>query len=154
MTTGRQMFEDMGLNYDEALEHEEEMKKRKPRDRTICLCGHGITRHTEVGGRESCSALGYNCACRKIQPILEAEDIRPFICRTEGSGLGHALSRGILSATKKGQTLRWLEDKRICDKCKATGGRLTPMAVSNNGFIQEHDTGFNVLFCDECRIGK
>lgn len=156
MATGKEILADMGIELEEVEKANEEIKNRRPRDRRICLCGHGMARHSEFNGRDSCSALGYNCRCRKAIPVLTAEDIRPFICRTEGSGALHALSRGIAAAAKRGQGVEWIEDSRFCHACEAAGEalRLSPVAVSNNGFVQDTDTGYNVLLCPECRATR
>ena len=156
MATAKDILADMGIELEEVIKASEEIKQRKPRDRRICLCGHGIARHSEFGGREACSALHYNCKCRKAIPILTAEDIRPFICRTEGSGALHALSRGIAAAAKRGQGIEWVEENRYCHSCETAGEalRLTPVAITNNGFVTDQDTGYNALLCPECRIDR
>lgn len=153
MATGKEILEQMGIDLDEAIALDEEVRNRRPRDRRICLCGHGVSRHEELAGRESCSALGYNCKCRKVQPVLEVDDIRVFLSKTEGTGILHALNRGILSATKKGQNIQWIDGTRICHRCGTDEGRLTPTAVTGNGFPADHDTGYNAILCDTCRSG-
>ena len=156
MATGKEILEDMGLDYEEAVAFEQDLKKLKQRDRRVCACGHAMARHefNPSIGLDKCSALRYDCKCRKPNAVLDTNDVRPFRFRTEGSGIQHAISRGIVAAVKKGHELNWIEEAQICDKCKTTEGKMTPMTVTSNGFPADHDTGFNVLFCTECRIGK
>jgi len=153
MATAQQLIEDMGLDYQEAQQAEEARERGKPKTKTICICGHATSRHEEFAGRTACNALMRNCRCREPKVVLQTTDVRMFLSKTEGSGLLHALTRGILAAGKKEIQVSWVDEERYCHKCQATEVRLTPMAVTTNGIPADQDTGYNAFFCDECRIG-
>jgi len=72
--------------------------------------------------------------------------------KTEGPGAFHALSRGVLSATAKGQEMSWIDGTLVCHKCGSLDALLTVVPVTQAGIVQDTDTGYNALLCDECRI--
>ena len=156
MATPKELLLAMGLDPDEAVEADKELSNKQRGDRRICLCGHSVGRHTEISGRPSCQVGKQFCPCRRIQPVLLTNDTRSFIRKTEGSGLMHALTRGLAGAVEKNLDIEWLEDERYCHKCKTQEPdmRLTPMSVSSNGTPQSLATGYDALFCDNCRVGK
>jgi hypothetical protein len=155
MSTAKELLEDMGINYEEFLEEDETRERGRPKSKTVCICGHAVSRHEDSGiGIRPCNALMRNCRCRNPIPVLESTDVRVFMSKTEGSGTLHALARGILAAGRKDIEVKWLDEERYCHPCGATDVRLIPMAVSSNGIPQSEDTGYNALFCDECRIKR
>lgn len=152
MATGIEILADMGITLEEALEVDEILKAKKPRDRRVCLCGHGVVRHSDEYGKVQCRANKWNCKCNNIQPVLEVDDTRLYMRKTEGSGVRHALNRGILSAMSKGHEMSWIEGARVCHKCGADDVRVTVVSVSPQGVEQDYDTGYNAFLCDECRM--
>lgn len=154
MATPEEILLSMGLDPNEAVEVDRRLTTKPRRDKRICLCGHSVGRHDVSLGRPVCVVGKQYCNCRKLTPVLEVEDTRTFIRKTEGSALNHALTRGLASAIESGQTVTWIEEARFCYRCDMSGEdiRLTPMAVSANGVPQAEDTGYNVLFCDDCRL--
>ncbi len=154
MATGKDLIEEMGLDYEEVLKADDERERGRPKSKTVCICGHALTRHEDMGdGRAPCNALMRNCRCRNPHAVIETSDVRVFMSKTEGGGALHALTRGLLTAHKKGIEVSWIEDARYCHKCETVEGRLTPIAVSRNGIPQNEDTGYNAFFCDDCRRG-
>lgn len=152
MATGRDILATMGIDLEEAIEIDQKLQNRKPRDRRICLCGHGVVRHSDEYGAVQCRSNKWNCKCKEIQPVLEVEDTRLFMRKTEGPGAFHALSRGVLSATAKGQEMSWIDGTLVCHKCGSLDALLTVVPVTQAGIVQDTDTGYNALLCDECRI--
>lgn len=156
MATAQEILISMGIDPDEAIQADKELTSKPRGDRRICLCGHSVNRHDLTVGRPVCQIGKQFCGCRNLQPVLEAQDTRPFIRKTTGSALNHALTRGIAAAIENGQELNWIDGVRYCHKCQNTeeGLRLTPMVVTANGVPADYDTGFNALFCDECRASR
>lgn len=154
MATPEELLREMGLDPNQAIETDKELSSKQRGDRRICLCGHSVGRHTEINGRTSCQVGKQFCPCKRVQPVLLTNDTRSFIRKTEGSGLNHALTRGLAGAIEKNLDIEWLEDERYCHRCQNNqdGLRLTPMSVSSNGIPQNLATGYDALFCDECRI--
>jgi hypothetical protein len=146
-------LEKMGLSLEEVLEVDEKLIKdtrRGKKDRRICLCGHPMSRHAEYAGVLSCKPTAMQCPCKKMRPVLEADDVRPFLRKTEGSGAMHALTRGIASAVSTGKMVNWIVDV-VCDKCGSTEGGVVPAAVTQTGYLSPSATGFDVLLCGKCR---
>lgn len=152
MAQGKDILADMGIDLDEAIEIDQKLQAKKPRDRRICLCGHGVVRHSDEYGKVQCRANKWNCKCKEIRPVLVVEDTRLFMRKTEGPGAFHALNRGILSASAKGHEMDWIEGALVCDKCESSEARVTVVPVTMSGVIQDTDTGYNAFLCDECRI--
>lgn len=145
-------LEALGLSLEEVLEADKKITgatKKGRRDRRVCLCGHPIGRHSEYAGTMTCKPSALLCPCKAIKPVVEAEDIRPFLRKTEGSGAMHALTRGIAAAVSSGKEVTWLIEIK-CDKCGGTEN-VVPAAVTQNGFLKDTATGFDVLLCHGCR---
>ena len=155
MATPDEILTAMGLDPDEAERVDKELTlNARTKDKRICLCGHALGRHDMALGRPVCQVGKLACNCRTLQPVLVVSDTRPFIRKTEGSSMNHALSRGIAAARKAEVTIDLIEEAWGCHKCGTAGEaiRLTPMAVTANGIPTDHDSGYNALFCDDCRI--
>lgn len=152
MATGKDILADMGIDLEEAIEIDQMLQNRQRRDRRICLCGHAVVRHADEFGRVQCRANKWNCKCRVIQPVLEVQDTRLFMRKTEGPGAFHALNRGIISASAKGHEMEWIDGALVCHKCGTTDSKVTVVPVTQTGLVQDTDTGFNAFLCDECRL--
>jgi hypothetical protein len=154
MATPQEILESMGLDPNEAERVDRELTQNaRVKDKRICLCGHAVGRHDMTLGRPICVVGRMECKCKNLQPILAVSDTRPFIRKTEGSSLNHALSRGIAAAMSAGCDIDKIEDEWACHKCGVSGEaiRLTPVAVTANGVPTDYDSGYNALFCDDCR---
>jgi hypothetical protein len=142
-------FEMLDVSYEEALAVNEDLMRKGPRDQRICLCGHAVSRHTEIVGIVQCKPSKMDCACKKVRAVLEVSDTRFFLRTTEGSGAMHALTRGMVAARAKGVRIEWLGEVK-CDKCGAVGP-VSPVTVTPNLHAANYDTGFNSMLCAECR---
>lgn len=143
----------LGMSLDEVREVDEKLTKKNKikRDRRVCLCGHAVSKHTTFNGILVCKPSAMMCPCKKIRPVLEADDTRMFLRKTEGAGAMHALSRGLYACIEAGRKVEWIVDL-ACDKCGATDKRVVPVPVTQNGFLADHATGFDALLCDDCRV--
>lgn len=144
----------MGVSLEEALAADKKItdKTRKGvRDRRICVCGHPVARHAEYAGVLTCKPTAMRCPCRKVRPVLEADDIRTFLRKTEGSGMLHALTRGIAASVSSGKKVEWTVALN-CDRCGQSEGRkVMPSVVTQGGRITNTATGYDVLLCNVCR---
>lgn len=155
MATPDQILQSLGYDPEEAERVDTQLTQNaRATDKRICICGHSIGRHDVSLGRPVCQVGKLSCSCREVRPMLIVTDTRPFIRKTEGSGLNHALLRGIGAARKADIQIEKIENEWHCNKCEANGEtlRLTPMSVTANGFPADYDTGYNVLLCDDCRL--
>jgi len=144
-------LEAMGMNMDEVLEMDSVLRTRPAkRDGRICICGHGVMKHTELGGMVNCKPSKMDCPCKKIRPVLDAEDTRPFLRKTQGGGPMHALSRGLASLLSTGKEAEWIIDLK-CDRCGKESDTLIPVPVTQSGVAVTEPTGFDALLCQNCR---
>lgn len=143
----------MGLTVEEVQEADRKIiqkTKAGGRDRRICVCGHAVSKHTTYAGILDCKPSALRCPCKKIRPVLEVDDTRVFLRKTEGGGAMHALSRGIYSSIQAGKNVRWTIDL-MCDRCGSTANNVVPVPVSQSGSSQDEATGFDALLCPSCR---
>jgi hypothetical protein len=91
------------------------------------------------------------CPCKAVKPVIEADDIRSFMRRTEGAGAMHALTRGIASTVSSGKEVTWLIELK-CDKCGKAAANVVPAPVTQSGRLADGATGFDALICHECRV--
>lgn len=141
----------IGMNLDEVVEIDAGLRTRPAtRDGRICACGHSMTKHTEVGGIVLCKPSKMDCPCKKSRPVLDVEDTRPFLRKTQGPGPMHALSRGLAALLSLGKSADWIIDL-VCDKCGKSAGLLSPVSVTKDGRTSETATGYDALLCSKCR---
>lgn len=140
----------LGLSQKDMASLEEDLARRPKRDNRVCICGHPVSRHTNVGGITMCKPTKMDCPCKKCRPVVAVSDLRPFLRKTEGSGGLHALSRGMYALSQKGGKITWLIDL-VCDRCNEKTDDLTPVAVSQRGTSASHATGYDALLCRKCR---
>lgn len=145
---------------------------KKDADKLICLCGHGVTRHTVSYGAVLCQPSRMVCPCKRVQPVLRVSDTRPFMRKSRGNGPAHALSLGIqgllAKTTKPAQTKRgplpfwevppeehfieWIVEQR-CDRCKKEGPvKPAMLTLDRLRLTNEPITGIDVLLCTSCYI--
>ena len=143
-------FSGLDFSLEEALEADEKLKsKPADRDGRICICGHAVVRHTTVSGLVFCKPTRMECPCKKMRPVLDADDIRPFLRKTEGAGALHALGRGLAAASSKNVKVEWIVDFK-CDRCQKDSP-IAPVPVTQRGTAMSSATGFDALLCRECR---
>lgn len=141
----------LGMDLDEVLEMDSVLRTRPTqRDGRICICGHGVAKHSNLGGLVSCKPSKMDCPCKKVRPVLDAEDTRPFLRKTQGGGSAHALSRGLASLISNGKEAIWIIDLK-CDRCGEESNSLSPVPVTQSGTAVNEATGYDALLCLKCR---
>lgn len=152
MQSPEELLASMGITMKEAEEASEIAKvtPRGERDGRICICGHGVARHTVTNGAVYCKPTRMECPCKKVRAVIEVDDTRPFLRRTAGSGAMHALSLGLVGLAQKGRGAEWIVDLK-CDRCGAEDSNVVPAAVTANGVGVSYPTGYDVLLCSGCR---
>jgi len=142
----------MGIDPDEAIAVDESLRERPgSRDGRVCICGHGVGRHTVEGGAVYCKPARMECLCKKVRPVVDAEDTRPFLRKTAGAGPMHALTRGLAALAALGKKAEWIVPLE-CDKCGDEARGIVPVPVTQQGIISSEATGFDVLLCPNCRV--
>jgi hypothetical protein len=145
-------LEQLGMDLAEVLEIDDSLRTRPAvRDGRICICGHGVSRHAADGrGNVLCTPSKMTCPCMKVRPVLDSDDTRPFLRRTQGAGPEHALIRGLARVLASGKKAEWLE----VPTCQMPGcGSTTdvlPVPVSERGHPLNEASGFNVFMCKTC----
>jgi hypothetical protein len=145
----------MGITPEDEAESER-AAQAAGRDGRICVCGHPMSRHQQEGGPGTtiiCRPSRLVCKCREPYPVLEVSNTRPFMCKTTGSGLEHALQMGIKGCRKKGIEIRWVVPL-ACEKkgCGGTEG-VQAVPVSDRGVPLPMESKTNAMFCAKCRAG-
>lgn len=153
-TTNKDPFEALGVSREAALAALEETRTRRIGDSRVCICGHPVGRHavSEVTGKTSCRPTRMDCPCPVIEPVVEVEDVRPFLHKTKGHGFKHALMLGFAALEKKGKSFEWIEEagwprcEMARTETECAGGKL-PYAV-RGGRLSREPADRNVLLCE------
>ena len=141
----------LGMDIDEVIAIDSTLRTRPAeRDGRVCLCGHSMTKHTEIAGAVLCKPSKMDCPCKKVRPVLNADDTRPFLRKTQGAGPMHALSRGLAALLQSGKSAEWIIDL-VCDRCKKASESLVPVPVTKAGTSTDSATGYDALLCPKCR---
>lgn len=147
----------LGLTVEEITQAEEKMlealgsrRYRTAVDPRICICGHPVGRHTTVGGLTFCKPSRMECPCKKCRPVIEVDDVRKFLRKTNGAGPLHALALGIKGLAEDGKGLRWIINVQ-CDRCRAFDVPVAPVPVTQQGVATSYPTGYDALLCETCR---
>ncbi len=148
------LLSDMSPSEADALYAREKRFKGPLRNRAICLCGHAITKHSELPRRSVCSPSKWLCYCVKQIPVLVASDMRRFLHASTGDGERHALKRGIQALLRSGGYFEWLPDSRMCFDC-GTLGDILPAVVTYEGISVTPEKGkignqMDIMLCGEC----
>lgn len=151
MSSAAEALAAMGMTTEEVSAIDSALRTRpQKRDGRICLCGHGVTKHLVTDGIVTCKPSKMDCPCKKVRPVIDAEDTRPFLRRTQGSGPRHALSRGLAALAESGKDANWIIDL-TCDRCMVSTPNLVPVPVTPTGFATSEATGYDALLCPTCR---
>lgn len=146
-------FSGFDFGIDEASEAEAELQQRlqAPKTKQICICGHAVGRHTFIDARAiwNCKPTRMDCPCKELRPVLQVQDTRPFLRKTQGAGPLHALSRGMLAANEAGVEMSWIEEP-ACDNCGVVGP-VSPVPFTKQGYVSLEATGIDKLICRKCR---
>ena len=129
---------------------------REPnKDSRVCICGHGMNKHTVTNGYALCKPSRMACPCKATRPVLTSSNIRPFMRKSVGSGASHALMQGLRKAIELDAEISWIEPPS-CDyqkngsKCGSTD-QVVPCLITQNGFHTDEPTGYDVFLCPSCR---
>ena len=140
----------IGISLEDAIDGDNALLRSSGnKSKLVCVCGHPVSRHTETVGVVYCKPTRMECPCKKIRPVLEAEDLRCFLRKTAGSGSMHALTRGMAASAQKEKKVRWVIDLK-CDRCKKHVDRLVPTPVTQSGIAVNYPTGHDALLCHSC----
>lgn len=144
-----------GLDLTELQDVGNALAVRPIKDSRVCICGHGINKHTNINGYVLCKPSRMNCPCKVTRPVLTCSNIRPFMRRSLGSGSSHALMQGFRKAIELNAEITWIEPP-TCDyqkngvKCGSTN-QVVPSLVTQNGFYTTEPMGYDVFLCIECK---
>lgn len=152
------MLNQMGFSPEQISEHLANEEAR-PSSRTVCLCGHPKARHYIDTEFSTCKPTKMSCTCANFIPIAKVENTRSFLRKTDGSGMDHALVKGIYGALSRGEYVEWIDENYICVKCK-TSGHETELIITP--FEGDPDTGlrpsiqlefarWNFFLCEKCK---
>lgn len=154
-------LEALGKSVDELQSNEDELVRqgrahvKVETDKRICICGHAVSRHTNGEGEvdDYCTPSSIICPCKHIRSVLTTQDTRLFLMKTLGSGMSHALLRGLLLAEKKKKESLWAVELK-CDKCQGAENVL-PTPITREGTaikeVTTHSNWVDVFMCAECR---
>lgn len=118
--------------------------------KSICLCGHGVSRHVYVSSNyKVCMVAKGYCGCQQVIPLVKVKDTRTFLFTTTGYGPKHALIRGIRAYELKGHAVKFVRPP-LCMGCGATSGPLHPVALTPSGMASDTPYGRNVIACSDC----
>lgn len=146
----------LGMSLEEVLDMDSVLRTRPPiRDGRICICGHAVSKHTSLpNGKIMCKPSKMDCPCHEVRAVIDVEDTRPFLRRTQGGGSMHALSRGLAALATSGKGAQWIIDLE-CDNCHEFSESLTPVPVTGDGRVSggSEPTGYDRMLCLDCRTG-
>jgi hypothetical protein len=129
----------------------ESRKQEKKKDGRICICGHAMKHHFETDGKSLCMPSRIDCKCRHSRTVVQTSDVRHFLQLTTGMGPRHALSVGMVSASKAGKEVEWAISPVVCDYCKEPG-KLLPVPLAHMSVFVDHQADNNVLLCQDCYV--
>lgn len=157
MQSAKDALAAMGLDLNEVMDVDSVLRARpQKRDGRICICGHGITKHTVFpNGKVMCKPSKMECPCKTVRAVIDAEDTRPFLRRTQGGGSEHALTRGLAALAMSEKEAHWIIDL-VCDNCGEFNESIVPVPVTADGRVSglTEATGYDRLLCPSCRIGE
>jgi hypothetical protein len=152
MKTAEELLRQMGIDPEEAIEVDRSLTTKKRRDRRICICGHGASRHIHDNGVSACVPSRLTCTCQMLRPVLEVDDTRKFLRKSSGPGTRHALIRGMTALIEDGKFANWI-DELSCDKCEAKTLGIVPVPLSFGGrvaYSEDDMSGKHVFLCQDC----
>lgn len=150
MSDAADILKAMGIDPDEAVKKDNVLSRRSKKDRRVCVCGHAMNRHYEImSGRWACKPSRMDCRCETARAVLEVEDTRVFLRKTNGPGIEHALSRGLAALHFAGKTAEWI-DGPTCDACQKSGKQVIPAPISGAKRVAYQETKDNALLCTDC----
>lgn len=150
MSINNAVIEDIGIDEEEMDNYMTSLKTGIGiPERQICICGHALLRHTKSEVAGYCNFGKAWCDCNVPFPVLDPDDLRPFIYSTTGVGKKHALAKGLHTLRKNGKAARWLIE-RLCFRCGSESGLVFPTALTRDKRIASGSGHTNALLCGEC----
>lgn len=138
---------------EEAVELYLRGKLKKVKDRRVCVCGHPMSYHGQVGEISVCTPARGRCRCTKSRAILKTTNLRKFMYTTEGVGVNHALGKAIASCRADEVEMVWLDEGGVvkCDICLEVVLEPIPVAV-DVAFDRPSgmSTGVDKIICMGC----
>jgi hypothetical protein len=131
----------------------EARSRKRSGDRRVCICGHPMARHRSASGRIVCETARSFCLCVDAIPVIQVEDLRPFIFRTYGANRYHAFVKGVAVLRKKQRGLTWLITPQ-CFACKMSDTTLNVAPIGRAGYVMIPRGEQNALLCDKCFYEK
>jgi hypothetical protein len=142
----------------EAIALYREGKLKKERNHKVCVCGHSVSYHTQVSNRSVCSPGKIrSCKCSTVREVAEAQNLRLFMCVTEGSGGDHALGKGFTASDANGKEYTWIGTAGVkCDMCLADmqdwANRHILAIDPFSGMPADRSTGIDKIVCTSCYL--
>jgi len=158
MPSAEELLKQMGIDPEEIDKNWDRRGAWDPEARLICSCGHGKGRHVIEPDFVTCNPSKLNCPCGNFVPVLKVQDTRSFLSRTQGSGIDHALIKGLRIAMEKNQETEWIDDHYKCFLC-GTKGYETALTITalegqpETGLRKSNDAEFaryNGFLCETC----
>jgi hypothetical protein len=157
MTTSsaERLLKDLGLDTKEATERLLSSRRNKVITKHICSCGHPEGRHFIDAESASCKPNAMDCFCSEYNPTLKVTDLRPFLQKSRGSGVDHALVKGLTSAFMKEVEVEWLGSGMDCKKCGTKEGTTIYILGGSESaglqMVQDPLWGrWNYFLCEPC----
>lgn len=150
------LFDSLGITEEDIKESDRRQKIRGRTDQRVCMCGHGMSKHKFVTDVAlwSCRPNAYSCPCKVPVAVMEVSNIKPFLRKTIGGGLLHALFAGLqgMRELDKESTFKPLIPWE-CAFC-ATTVNVQPQPLTKEGYrINDGiSLGYDRFVCEECRI--
>lgn len=142
-----------GISLEEIQKVSAILKTTRLTDDRVCICGHTMTKHNKAtNGVITCKPSALSCQCKRMHPVLKSDNIRPFMRKTSGHRMEHALMLGIAKCIEVGATFEWLADPLICERCKEET-TVFPVCMTKEGYKTPYSVGFDALLCNDC-FGK
>lgn len=139
-----------GISLEDIQKVSEILKTTRTKDNRVCVCGHTMSKHNRAeNGVITCRPSALSCLCKRMHPVLKSDNIRPFMRKTSGHRMEHALMLGIAKCIEIGATFEWLEDPLTCERCKKETV-VFPVCLTSQGFKAPDSMGYDHLLCDDC----
>jgi hypothetical protein len=141
----------LGINSESVMRFISE-RDRYDQSKHVCICGHAINKHKELGGgRLMCITGRHYCPCVAKQPVLYSNDTRYFMRKTYGLGSKHALSTGLQRLKQVGKAAHWLEAPACWnDSCTSGNPLIFPVPMDKHSLIVNEPGCLNAFLCETC----
>jgi len=156
-STAEEFLSTIGIDVAKVDANEDRQVRRGRTDKRVCICGHGVSRHTVLAQGVLCEPTKTPCRCHEIDPVIEVSDIRYFLRKTSGPSELHALIRGIraMSESEEKTGIKATVNKLrpwVCVFCDSEEG-TNPYPLTKEGRRNFEGTseGYDKFVCAACR---